>query len=119
MSPLNSIVVGIGVLILIEAVVGMLYGAANRDFPPAFSTETYAIGGTALLSNQDIFTISSVLILMLALAALFTWTPIGSADARGRLRPRGRPVARGQGGPDAHPRLGTGRTGRGAGRDAW
>jgi branched-chain amino acid transport system permease protein len=77
MPPLNAIVVGVGLLILIEAVVGMLYGAANRDFPPAFSTQTHAVGGTPLLSNQDMFTIGSVLAVMLGLAALFTWTPAG------------------------------------------
>ena len=77
MSPLNSIVVGVGLLIFIESVVGMLYGQANRDFPPAFSTQTHAIGGVALLSDQDIFTILSVLVTMLALAALIGWTPVG------------------------------------------
>ncbi len=76
-SPLNTIVVGVGLLILIEAVVGMIYGSANRDFPASFSTKTYAVGKTALFSNQDIFTVGSVLVLMVALAALLTWTPSG------------------------------------------
>ena len=75
--PLNTIVIGVGVLILIEAVLGMIYGTANRDFPSAFSTQTHAIGSTPLLSNQDIFTIGSVLVLMIALAALLQWTPSG------------------------------------------
>jgi branched-chain amino acid transport system permease protein len=75
--PLNTIVIGVGVLILIEAVVGMIYGSANRDFPAAFSTQTYAIGKTALFSNQDIFTVVSVLVLMLGLAVLLRWTPSG------------------------------------------
>jgi branched-chain amino acid transport system permease protein len=77
MSPLNTIVVGVGVLIFIEALVGMLYGQANRDFPAGFSTQTHAIDGVGLLSNQDIFTISSVVVTMLALGALITWTPVG------------------------------------------
>jgi branched-chain amino acid transport system permease protein len=74
---LNTIVIGVGMLILIEAVVGMIYGTGNRDFPPSFSTRTYAIGQTALFSNQNIFTVGSVLALMTALAALLTWTPSG------------------------------------------
>jgi branched-chain amino acid transport system permease protein len=77
MPPLNPIVVGVGVLILIEAVVGMIYGIGFRDFPPSFSTRSYAVGRTALFSNQDIFTVGSVLVLMLTLAALLTWTPSG------------------------------------------
>ncbi len=76
-SSLNSIVIGVGVLILIEAVIGIVYGNANRDFPAAFSTTTYSVGKTALFSNQDIFTVLSVLGLMVALAALLTWTPTG------------------------------------------
>jgi branched-chain amino acid transport system permease protein len=75
--PLNTIVIGVGMLILIEGAVGMIYGAANRDFPPAFSTRTHAVGNTALFSNQDIFTVCSVVGLMIALAALLTWTPSG------------------------------------------
>lgn len=76
--PLNSIVVGVGLIIVIEAALGMIYGNANsRNFAPAFSTDTYSVGGIALFSNQDIFTVVSVLGVMLALAALLTWTPTG------------------------------------------
>lgn len=76
--PLNSIVVGVGLIIVIEAALGMIYGNANsRNFPPAFSTDTHSVGGIALFSNQDIFTVVSVLGVMLALAALLTWTPTG------------------------------------------
>jgi len=49
---LNAIIIGVGLLILLEAVIGILYGNANRDFPPSFSTSTYSVGKTALFSNQ-------------------------------------------------------------------
>ena len=77
MPPLNTVVVGVGLLFLIEAVVGMVYGIGYRDFPPSFSRQTYSLGGTALFSPQDIFTVLSVLGLMLILAALLTWTSSG------------------------------------------
>ncbi|MGI8760572.1 MAG: branched-chain amino acid ABC transporter permease [Jatrophihabitantaceae bacterium] len=77
LPPLNTVVVGVGLLILIEAVLGMIYGTANRDFPPSFSTQTYSAGSTALFSNEDIFIVGSVLALMLLLAGLLTWTPSG------------------------------------------
>jgi branched-chain amino acid transport system permease protein len=77
MPPLNTIVVGVGLLILIEAVVGMIYGIGYRDFPASFSKQTFSVGSTSLFSRQDIFTVVSVLVLMLALAALLTWTPSG------------------------------------------
>jgi branched-chain amino acid transport system permease protein len=76
--PLNSIVIGVGMLIVIEAVLGMIYGNQNsRGFPAAFSTDSYSVDGTALFSNQDLFTVGSVLAVMLGLAALLTWTPSG------------------------------------------
>jgi branched-chain amino acid transport system permease protein len=77
MPPLNTIVVGVGLLIVIEAVVGMIYGIGYRAFPASFDTQTYSLGSTALFSDQDIFTVVSVLGLMLVLAALLTWTPSG------------------------------------------
>src|ERR1700709_2073127 len=43
-SPLNTVVIGVGVLILIEAVIGMIWGNANRSLPPGFSTSTYKVG---------------------------------------------------------------------------
>ncbi|MEO8888443.1 MAG: branched-chain amino acid ABC transporter permease [Jatrophihabitantaceae bacterium] len=77
MPPLNTIVIGVGLLILIEAVVGMVYGIGYRNFPASFSQQTFSLGNTSLFSRQDIFTVVSVLVLMLALAALLTWTPSG------------------------------------------
>jgi branched-chain amino acid transport system permease protein len=77
LPPLNTIVIGVGVLIFIEAGVGMIFGVGYRDLPPSFDTSTYAVHGVALFSRQDIFTVGSVLVLMIALAALLTWTPSG------------------------------------------
>jgi len=74
---LNAIIIGVGLLILLEAVIGILYGNANRDLPPSFSTATYSVGKTALFSNQDIFIVGSVVVLMFALAVLLTRTPAG------------------------------------------
>jgi branched-chain amino acid transport system permease protein len=87
MPTLNTVVVGVGLLILIEAVVGIFAGAANRDFPPSFSTETIAVGTVPLLSPQNIFTLGSVLLVMLALGALFTWTPTGLRMRAAALAP--------------------------------
>ncbi len=75
--PLNSIVVGVGLLILIEAVLGMVYGTANRDLRTSFGTRTYKLGHTALFSLQDIFTVGSVLAVMVVLVVLFTRTDTG------------------------------------------
>ena len=75
--PLNSIVIGVGLLILIEAALGMIYGVANRDLRQAFSSATYSLGHTALFSREDLFAVGSVLAVMVIFAALFTRTNLG------------------------------------------
>jgi branched-chain amino acid transport system permease protein len=77
MPPLNPIVIGVGVLVTLEAVAGMIFGVGYRDLPASFSTATYAVHGVALFAPQDIFTVASVLVLMVVLAGLLTWTPSG------------------------------------------
>lgn len=76
-APLNAVVVGVGVLVLLEAVAGMIWGSANRDLPTSFSTATYKAGSVALFSPQDIFTVGSVVAVMVLLALLFTQTGVG------------------------------------------
>jgi branched-chain amino acid transport system permease protein len=76
-SPLNTVVIGVGVLILIEAITGMIWGTANRNLPTAFSTSTYKVGSVALFSPQNLFTVGSVLAVMALLALLFTRTGVG------------------------------------------
>ncbi|MDT4939804.1 MAG: branched-chain amino acid transport system permease protein [Pseudonocardiales bacterium] len=75
--PLNTIVIGVGVLIFIEAAAGMIYGSANRGLQSAFRTATYKVGHVALFSPEDIFTVGSVLALMLVLAVVFARTNLG------------------------------------------
>jgi branched-chain amino acid transport system permease protein len=77
MPPLNPIVIGVGVLVTLEAVAGMIFGVGYRDLPASFNTATYAVHGVALFAPQDIFTVASVLVLMVVLAGLLTWTPSG------------------------------------------
>ena len=61
--PLNTIVVGVGLLMLIEAVVGMIYGNGNRDFPAAFSRRR-SLSATRAVLPDDLFIFTrSVLVL--------------------------------------------------------
>src|SRR5205085_8630272 len=47
--PLNVVIVTLGLLILLQAVAGMIWGNTPRSFPPAFSIRGYDIGGTRVL----------------------------------------------------------------------
>ena len=76
--PLNAIIVTLGLLVLLEAIAGMIWGGNPKSFPPAFSIAGYRIGGHAVLfSPFDLFTVVVVAVLLVALVALFRRTSLG------------------------------------------
>jgi branched-chain amino acid transport system permease protein len=76
--PLNAVIVTLGLLVLIEAVAGMIWGGNPKSFPPAFSIQGYKIAGHAVLfSPFDLFTVIVVAVLLVALLLLFRRTSLG------------------------------------------
>jgi len=77
--PLNAVILTFGLLILIEAVAGMIWGAEARSLPAAtFSIHGVSIGGqTVALSPFDLFVIGAVLFTMIVLIVLFRATNLG------------------------------------------
>jgi branched-chain amino acid transport system permease protein len=79
-SPLNAVIVTIGLLILIEGVAGIMYGSKNRSFPTPYSIVGAKIGTFDLgpgSSPTAIFTAVAVLAAAGLLFLLFQYTPIG------------------------------------------
>jgi branched-chain amino acid transport system permease protein len=75
---LNAIIVTLGLLVLIEAIAGMIWGGNPKSFPPAFSIQGYDIGGrTVLFSPNDLFTVLVVAGLVIVLGLLFQRTSLG------------------------------------------
>ena len=75
---LNSVIVTIGLLILIEGLAGIFFGAQYRSFPAAFTVTGLKVGGTPLgVSRFDVFTAAAVLATTLILAATFRYTTAG------------------------------------------
>jgi hypothetical protein len=86
--PLNAVIVALGLLILLEAIAGMIWGNTPRSFPPAFSIRGYEVGGTRLLfSPNDTFIVLVVIGVALALAALFRYTALGLRMRASALAP--------------------------------
>ncbi|HKN95119.1 MAG TPA: branched-chain amino acid ABC transporter permease [Thermoleophilaceae bacterium] len=76
--PLNAVIVTIGLLILCQAVAGMIWSATPRSFPPAFSIKGYHVGShTYLFGPFDVFTVLAVIGAAIALFALFRLTDLG------------------------------------------
>jgi branched-chain amino acid transport system permease protein len=86
--PLNAVIVALGLLIVLEAGAGMIWGNTPRSFPPAFSIRGYDIGGThVLFSPNDTFTVLVVLGVALALRLLFLNTSVGLKMRAAAFRP--------------------------------
>jgi branched-chain amino acid transport system permease protein len=76
--PLNAVIVTLGLLILLQAIAGMIWGGTPRSFPPAFSIRGYDIGGhRVLFSPNDLFIVISVLVVAGLLWLLFNRTAVG------------------------------------------
>jgi branched-chain amino acid transport system permease protein len=77
---LNTVIVTIGLLILVEGVAGMIYGSKNRSFPTPYSIVGAKIGSFDLgqgSSPSAIFTAVAVLAAAGLLAVLFRYTSVG------------------------------------------
>ena len=76
--PLNAVILTLGLLLVLEAVVPMIWGAQIRSFPAPFSIAATHVGQAYIaLSPFNLFTIAVVLAVMLAMLALFRFTGLG------------------------------------------
>lgn len=75
--PLAAVLVTLGLLIVLEAGAGIVFGGEFRSFPAAFSQRALRVGGTATLSPFALFAVGAVLAVMAALLALFRGTRVG------------------------------------------
>jgi branched-chain amino acid transport system permease protein len=93
--PLNAVIVTLGLLILLQAVAGMIWGGTPRSFPPAFSIQGYSVNGhRVLFSPFDLFVVLAVVGVAIGLAVLFRGTDLGLKMRASALEPT---VARLQG----------------------
>ncbi|GAA2071945.1 branched-chain amino acid ABC transporter permease [Actinomadura alba] len=76
--PLNAVIVTLGLLVVLQAVAGMIWGGQPRSYPPAFTIQGFKLGETGLLlSPFDLFVIGAVAVVMVALILLFRRTDLG------------------------------------------
>ncbi len=77
-SPLNAVIVAVGILITLEALAGVIWGATLRNFPSHFSLVGMKLGQTRIaISHFDLFIVTVVLVIMGALLVLFRYTKLG------------------------------------------
>jgi branched-chain amino acid transport system permease protein len=75
--PLNPVIVALGLVLVIEAVLGMVYGNDFKPVATPFSRSAFVLRGLAVLSPYDIFVFAAVVLLMVGLGLLFSKTKVG------------------------------------------
>ncbi|MET8281585.1 branched-chain amino acid ABC transporter permease [Micromonospora sp. NPDC005174] len=76
-SPLNPVIVALGLVLLIQAVLGMVYGNEFRPADVPFSRSALSVGGVAVLSPYDLFVFATIAVVVSGLAWMFARTAIG------------------------------------------
>ncbi|WP_184847094.1 branched-chain amino acid ABC transporter permease [Allocatelliglobosispora scoriae] len=76
-APLNAVIVALGLVLLLQAVLGMVYGNEFRPIETPFTRDAIVVGGVSLVSRYDLFVFGAVVVLVAVLAALFTRTEMG------------------------------------------
>jgi branched-chain amino acid transport system permease protein len=75
-GPLTPVIAALGLVLVIQGVLGMLYGNDFRPVDPPFSRAALTAAHD-LVSPYDLFTVATVLVVMAALAWLFSRTKTG------------------------------------------
>jgi len=76
--PLNVVILTLGLLLFLEALAPMAFGGQIKSFPPAFSIIGLRLGTSQIpFSPFDLFTLGSVLAVMILLLVLFQKTNLG------------------------------------------
>lgn len=75
---LNAVIVTLGLFVALQALAAILFGATFRSFPAPFGLRGLSVGGINIaLTPFSMFAIGSVVVVMLALVALFRFTDVG------------------------------------------
>ncbi|MEV6347766.1 branched-chain amino acid ABC transporter permease [Actinoplanes sp. NPDC051851] len=76
-TPLNGVVVALGLVLILQGVLGILYGNEYRPVATPFRRDAFEVGGVALLSRYDVFVFAAVGTVVVLLTLLFTRTAVG------------------------------------------
>lgn len=76
-NPLSGVIVAIGLVMVLQSALGILFGQQYRPVRAPFDDSPIVLGRVALLSPYDLFVLLVALVVMGALAMLFTRTSLG------------------------------------------
>ncbi len=76
-SPQNAVIAALGVVLVIQALLGMIYGNEYLPLGVPFSRNAIKAGALALPSRYDLFVLGAVAFVVIGLALLFGRTRVG------------------------------------------
>ena len=76
-SPLSGVILAIGLVIVLQSLLGIAFGQQHEPVPAPFSDRPLRVGGVPLLSPYDVFVVVVALGLMAVLRLLFVRTTLG------------------------------------------
>ena len=75
---INAVILTLGLFVLLQALAAVIFGSRYRSFPAPFGLRGFQVGDmTVALTGFGIFTIVSVVVVMLLLVVLFRYTDLG------------------------------------------
>ena len=83
---LTTVIVTIGLVLIFNGLVSLIWTAEVRAFPSPFPNDTWEIGGVAI-SQQDVGTFVTVFVMVALLWAFFQFTKVGLALRASALNP--------------------------------
>jgi len=75
--PLDAVIVALGVVLVLQAALGYLYGNEFIGVDSPFSRRVITVGGIDLLSRFDLYVFAAVFLLVAGLGLLFSKTRLG------------------------------------------
>ncbi|MDY0910506.1 branched-chain amino acid ABC transporter permease [Microbacterium sp. CFBP9034] len=76
-NPLSGVIVAIGLVMVLQSLLGILFGQEYRPMRAPFDDSPIVIGGVPLLSPYDLFVLVVATVVMAGLAVLFRFTSLG------------------------------------------
>ncbi|WP_395245598.1 branched-chain amino acid ABC transporter permease [Agromyces sp. MMS24-K17] len=76
-SPLSGVIIAIGLVMVLQSLLGILFGQEVRPMRAPFDQSPIMVGGVPVLSPYDLFVLVVAVVVMGALALLFTRTTVG------------------------------------------
>lgn len=75
---INAVILTLGLFVVINSLAAIIFGSRYRSFPAPFGVRGLRIGDASIaLTGFGVFTIVSVVVVMLLLVALFRYTDVG------------------------------------------